>query len=198
MKKKSEITRELIIEKAAQIFNKKGHFGMSLSDLTSAIGLTKGAIYGHFQDKDEIVLASFEYNVGLLSREIIHCTQNHDNSVDKLLAIGEFFSRSMKDTFEKGGCPILNGAVYSNNTHQALNAKVRLVIYRLEDFLIRIIKDGKEKKEIKEAVDEKEYAAFFLAVIEGGSLLSKTTNKPVYLMNALKQLKKIILNELKI
>ena len=51
---RSEKTRQLIIETAAPIFNKKGYAGTSLSDLTQATGLTKGSIYGNFKNKDEV------------------------------------------------------------------------------------------------------------------------------------------------
>lgn len=47
--RKSERTRQFIIEKVAPIFNRKGYAGTSLSDLTEATGLTKGAIYGNFK-----------------------------------------------------------------------------------------------------------------------------------------------------
>ena len=40
---KSDKTRRFIIEKTAPVFNKNGVAGTSLSDLTSATGLTKGS-----------------------------------------------------------------------------------------------------------------------------------------------------------
>ena len=55
-------TKDLIIEKAAPIFNKHGYAGTSMSQLAQAIQMTKGAIYGNFKDKDEIALAAFDYN----------------------------------------------------------------------------------------------------------------------------------------
>ena len=59
---KAERTRQYIIEKTAPIFNKKGYAGTSLSDMTGATGLTKGSIYGNFNDKDEVALAAFDHS----------------------------------------------------------------------------------------------------------------------------------------
>ncbi len=56
---KSEQTRQFIIGKAATLFNIKGYDSTSLSDVQDATGLTKGAIYGHFTDKNELALAAF-------------------------------------------------------------------------------------------------------------------------------------------
>ena len=59
---KAERTRQFIIEKTAPIFNEKGYAGTSINDLTEATGLTKGSIYGNFENKDEVALAAFDYN----------------------------------------------------------------------------------------------------------------------------------------
>ena len=48
---KSEKTTKYIIETVAPIFNQKGYAVASMSDLTAATGLTKGAIYGNFKNK---------------------------------------------------------------------------------------------------------------------------------------------------
>jgi len=58
---KAEQTRQFIIEKTAPIFNKKGYFATSLSDITTATGLTKGSIYGNFKDKDDLALHVYTY-----------------------------------------------------------------------------------------------------------------------------------------
>ena len=42
-------TSDFILETVAPIFNRKGYAGTSLSDLTAATGLTKGAIYFNFK-----------------------------------------------------------------------------------------------------------------------------------------------------
>ena len=42
---KSEKTTKYIIKTVAPIFNRKGYAATTMSDLTAATGLTKGAIY---------------------------------------------------------------------------------------------------------------------------------------------------------
>ncbi len=51
MTTKSDRTKQFILEKVAPVFNKNGYFGTSMSDITEATGLTKGAIYGNFKNK---------------------------------------------------------------------------------------------------------------------------------------------------
>ncbi|MGN6478181.1 MAG: TetR/AcrR family transcriptional regulator, partial [Flavipsychrobacter sp.] len=68
--KKSERTKQFIVEQVAPIFNVKGYAGTSLSDMTSATGLTKGSIYGNFSGKDDVALAAFDYNLAKLQHII--------------------------------------------------------------------------------------------------------------------------------
>ena len=84
---KSENTKAYIIERTAPVFNKKGYTGTSLADLTEATGLTKGALYGNFKNKDEIALAVFDHNAALVKEFFFGRHVSFSNPLDQLLAI---------------------------------------------------------------------------------------------------------------
>jgi AcrR family transcriptional regulator len=50
----SRDTRRLIVERAAEQFALWGYTGASISDIASAVGVSKPALYYHFSDKEEI------------------------------------------------------------------------------------------------------------------------------------------------
>lgn len=50
-------TRERIIASAARVFARKGYHGASLDEVAADAGLTKGAVYWHFQSKADLFLA---------------------------------------------------------------------------------------------------------------------------------------------
>src|SRR3954471_15642467 len=58
---KGEHTRRKIVEQAAQIFNRRGYDGGSLSGLMEATGLKKGGMYRHFSSQEELALEAFDY-----------------------------------------------------------------------------------------------------------------------------------------
>lgn len=60
---KAERTRQFIVERIAPVFNQKGFDGTSLADVTEVTGLTKGALYGNFTDKEEIAMEAFKYSM---------------------------------------------------------------------------------------------------------------------------------------
>ncbi len=56
---RAERTRSLIIDTAARAFAESGFDGVSLNDLILASGMSKGAFYFHFSNKEEVALAAF-------------------------------------------------------------------------------------------------------------------------------------------
>lgn len=56
---RAERTRSLIIDTAARAFAEGGFDGVSLNDLVLASGMSKGAFYFHFSNKEEVALAAF-------------------------------------------------------------------------------------------------------------------------------------------
>src|SRR4051812_21757532 len=98
---KAERTRQFIVEKTASIFNSKGYSGTSLNDLVDATGLTKGAIYGNFENKDEVALAAFEYNFGNITNYIASRIRERDSAIQKLLVYPETHRQVLKLPFLK-------------------------------------------------------------------------------------------------
>ena len=57
---KGEQTRERILARSAQLFNRQGYSGSSLSDIMRETGLEKGGIYNHFSSKEQLALEAFD------------------------------------------------------------------------------------------------------------------------------------------
>lgn len=51
----ADITKENILDISLMIFNKKGYSQTTLEDIVSELGLTRGAFYWHFKDKDDLL-----------------------------------------------------------------------------------------------------------------------------------------------
>src|SRR6266568_6891513 len=55
-------TRERLIEAAAKVFAEKGFAATSLDEVADTAGLTKGAVYSNFENKEDLVRAVLEIN----------------------------------------------------------------------------------------------------------------------------------------
>ncbi len=178
---KSEETRNLIIRQAAPIFNKHGYTGTTMSQLTRAINMTKGAIYGNFKDKDEIALAAFDYNFSQLSKKIQVVIRSKENACDKLIALASHYLDDFSALSLDGGCPILNAAVDSDNVHKPLMEKVSQALDTWIQTIVSIIYRGIQENQIQPHVRPEQFASVFVSLIEGGIVLSKTTGNTIHL-----------------
>ncbi|RYY99970.1 MAG: TetR/AcrR family transcriptional regulator [Chitinophagaceae bacterium] len=193
---KAERTRQLIIEKAAPLFNRKGYADTSLQDVVAATGLSKGAIYGNFANKDELALSVFGYNLGQLRAGMEAALASEQDAVAKLLAFAGFYRAAFRGIAAKGGCAILNAATEADDNYPLLRPRVRAAIRGWEKAVVQVIALGKEQGCIRQEVDAPRYATLFMALIEGGILLSKIMDDPGRLDTALAQVEQLVRTEL--
>ena len=62
-------TKERIAQTALELFAQKGYEAVSVSDIAGALGLTKGALYRHFESKEELWNALLDEITGALNRK---------------------------------------------------------------------------------------------------------------------------------
>lgn len=195
---KAEKTRAYIIEKAAPIFNMKGFAGTSMADLTTATGLTKGAIYGNFKDKDEVALAVYDYNLSLVIEGLTLVMEQHTHMVQKLRAMAGFYREEYKRALTRGGCPILNTAVEADDSHPLLKQRSTDTLLSWKSTIEKIIAKGKTRGEIKPEANGSAFAATFIALIEGGIMFSKATGNMAMLNDCLSLIERLIEDDLEV
>jgi AcrR family transcriptional regulator len=65
--RRRELTRTALIDSARHAFAQKGYEGASLDEIAANAGFTRGAIYKHFDNKEDLFLAVMaEFNVRML------------------------------------------------------------------------------------------------------------------------------------
>jgi len=190
--KKSVRTRQFIIEKSAPIFNKKGIFGTSLSDLTKATGLTKGSIYGNFKDKDELAISVFKYNIGHIESFFSHEMGKAQTLAGKLMVYPKACRKIFKAMIAYGGCPILNTATEADDTHQMLCQLVVKAISRWKQEIVGLIEAGKKKGEIQPDASGTGIAEIIISLFEGGGIMAKVTGEETYMKSTLDHMEKLI------
>lgn len=189
---KSENTKQFIIEKVAPIFNVKGFAGTSLSDITEATGLTKGAIYGNFRNKDEIAIEAFKYNFSLLSGIFNAELAGAGTPLEKLRLLPKAFLKIYPKVMSIGGCPLLNTIVDTDDTHDLLKELSARSLKGMKKMIEQIFIDCVEAKLISPEVDPDKLSALFLTLSEGGLLIAKTMNQEKYFEGSIMQMEEII------
>ncbi len=192
MQSKSERTKQYIIEKTAPVFNAKGFAGTSMNDITTVTGLTKGSIYGNFENKDEVALAAFDYNFGAIVHHLRMKIEQKSSSIDKLLVYPETYRNFLNLTFLQAGCPVLNTSTDADDTHPQLRDRAVKALKLWKTSVERIINTGIEKKEIKANTNSSDFAAILMSLIEGAVMQAKVTGKTTELNASMNYLEKMI------
>lgn len=189
---KAKKTKRYIVEQTAKVFNMKGYVGTSLTDLTKATNLTKGSIYGNFQNKEEVAIAAFNFNYQNLIKRFASRLIQEKTAKGKLNALLSSYEEAYEDLMVNGGCPILNNAVDTDDTNSKLSALSVKAFVDWNSNLMNIINAGKAAKEIYNVVDAQYYADLFIVTIEGSLMLSKVTREKHYFEHAIQHLKSIV------
>jgi TetR/AcrR family transcriptional repressor of nem operon len=173
---KADRTRQFIIETTANIFNKKGYSGTSLSDLTGATGLTKGSIYGNFENKEDVALAAFDYNLSRILVEVRKRMAAATSFRDKLLVYADVYNHYTMRSFPEGGCPILNTAIEADDTNGLLKARAAKAVINWQKNIHDLINSGIEAGEFVKDADPVQLSTSIVALIEGGIMISRVTD----------------------
>ncbi len=198
MTTKAELTSQYILEIVAPIFNKNGYAATSLSDVTKATGLTKGAIYGNFKNKEDLAIAAFTYTVKNMMKRIVDHLSNSDSPIEKLFLITDFYRNYYDYSKQLGGCPVLNIGVDANNQNTLLLQKVRHIIEKIQDQVATIIEDGIEAGEISSEINAMHFAKRLDTMIQGAIFMTYTMDDNFYIQDTMDMLDNIIEKELKI
>jgi TetR/AcrR family transcriptional regulator, transcriptional repressor for nem operon len=190
---KAERTKKFIIEQVAPVFNKKGYAATSLKDLTETTGLTKGAIYGNFKNKDEVAILAFTHNLSLVRDRLKSNVLDSCTFRDQLLAYPKTFREIFRQVLQSGGCPIVNTAIDSDNVNELLQGAVRTAIGEWKRSIVTMVENGIRSGEFSTGNDAEAIAHVLICLVEGGYAMTKATGDEGYMHNSLAQMESIIL-----
>ena len=193
---KGELTRERILARSAQLFNRQGYFGSSLADIMRETGLEKGGIYNHFSSKEQLALEAFDYAYELVEQRVRQVLTGKKHAVERLVAILSVFQSIVDDPPVAGGCPILNTAIEADDAHPALRERARGAMNDWRTTISRIVTRGIERQEIRQGVDADEVATLFICMLEGAVMLSSLYKDGMHMQRAVKHMTKYIETDL--
>jgi AcrR family transcriptional regulator len=183
-----DLTKEKILAQSSILFNRQGYKATSLSHITDATGLTKGAIYRHFDSKEELEHQALIHLSSVMFDKLRKCIQNQSTAGNKLRAIFLFFESYLTHPPVEGGCPLLNVAIEADDTNPVLRKAAFGMMQVLRNSLVHILNKGIAHRQIKPNTDVEVYATFIMASLEGALMMSKLSGDDVSLRQVAKYL----------
>jgi TetR/AcrR family transcriptional regulator, transcriptional repressor for nem operon len=189
---KSEKTRQFIIEQTAPLFNKKGFDGTTLSDLTRSTGLTKGALYGNFDNKDDIATEAFKYSVRKVKKLVSDKVAKAPTFKKQLVALLEFYAEYVSKPPVAGGCPLLNSAIEADDHRLTMRKVVAKELMSTIEFIAGLIKKGIKAGEFVNTVKPYELAYVLFCSIEGALMFARVERSREPMEIIVRHCKKIV------
>lgn len=135
------MTRDQILNAAAQIFSQKGYHGTSMQDIALAVKLQKGSLYYHVSSKQEILLDLLNRALDILIERVNLAIMEADNPQDRL--------RNAMSTYIKSLIEYQDLAVVLLLEHRSLEPELQSRHLpkrdQFEDIWRDLIIQGKEK-----------------------------------------------------
>jgi len=160
-----EQTCQRLFQAAAEVFTTDGIGAASVEAITTAAGLTRGAFYSNFADKDELVAAMLADHVDQTTRRYVELLARHRDPEDFMAAL-RAVDRTTQDPL--GRSPLLHLELL---LHAARTAQHRQELAGFIDARRRIIVDIVEgtgmARSQGSSLDTEQLAAMLLAMEDG-------------------------------
>ena len=136
-----------IIHTGIKLIAEKGLQGLTIKNLSNAIGISEPAIYRHYKNKKEILVNIIDFFSKSTELKITEIAKSDSPSFDKLRLAFEFqFSRLQKN-------PALISVISSEEIYHGedyLKEKIKDITLLVAGQLEAIVKEGQAKNEIRD------------------------------------------------
>jgi AcrR family transcriptional regulator len=158
-KKLSEEKQLFILNAAARVFAQKGYYQASVADICQQAGISNGALYKYFKNKESVYFSIFEFMVDAMASKLFAKHVGSD------APIYETLTAIFRDLVELARTHPDLLAIYTDIGSCAMNELSSNVSRRLEqeakDFWMALVAKAKERGEIKPHIVD-EAAAYYI------------------------------------
>ena len=98
---RGEALKAEVLDTTLTLFSQQGYFNTSLQDIRKAAGVSIGAIYHHFENKEALAKALYETLLGEMNQAIVTATAPHESCHAQSRAVIETLFRLTLDEPQK-------------------------------------------------------------------------------------------------
>lgn len=169
----AEQTRQLILTVASEEIRKSGFVATSLSTILKQCNISKGALYHHFANKQELGYAVFEeiYTPMFLSMWEPAVTQ--DDPVEGLISLFSSLATEMSCEDVVCGCPLNNLCQEMASVDEGFRLRILAMQQKLNTLIAENLRRVSEQ--LRNDIDYSQVSYFIVSAFHGSTSLSKST-----------------------
>ena len=184
-----QATREQILEAAFRAVYEQGLAATSLDDVLAKAGVTKGALYHHFDGKQALGCALVDERLApMVLAQWVEPIVGTDDPVTALQALLRRTCSAPSADVVRYGCPLNNLAQEVASTDDELRRRLDAVVDRWVAALRDALARGQGAGTVRRDADPERVARFVVASIEGAIGLAKTARDPGVLRSVQEEL----------
>ncbi|MFI5014283.1 MAG: TetR family transcriptional regulator C-terminal domain-containing protein [Hyphomicrobiales bacterium] len=165
-------TRESLLRAAFEEIYKSGFRGSDVETILRKAGVTKGAMYHHFDNKEALGYSVVDEVIAEIMREKWQSPlQDAENPVDALIGIVR--STSLKPEHLSCGCPLNNVSQEMSPLDEGFRKRTAKVFNDWRGAVATALQEGKGRGFVRKDIDADETATFLIAAYEGYMSLTK-------------------------
>ncbi len=169
----AEITRQKILDIAAEEIHLCGFQACNISAIINKAGISKGALYHHFENKQALGYAVVDE---VFAPKMIAMWKPVFSSDDPIAAMTSLFREALNWTdceCISRGCPMNNLAQEMSQVDEGFRLRINDAMCRWQNGIELSLQRGQANGYVKPEINAKQTAIFLIASIEGGYGLAK-------------------------
>ena len=171
----AEGTRQRLLQAAFREVYRSGFQSAGLDSILDTTGVTKGALYYHFDSKAGLGHAIVEEVVAGFTRDKwLLPLSSCGNPIDTLIGIVRRTSVRPEDV--RGGCPLNNLAQEMSPLDEGFRKRLAKVFKAWQDGVAAALRKGQIQGAVRADLEPNEVAGFLIAMYEGYVSLAKNAN----------------------
>ena len=182
-----ERTRERLLEAASGEIYTSGFQSASLDAILAKAGVTKGALYHHFNSKEDLGYAVIEEIIAPGVRaKWLRPLQKSKDPIDTLIAIVQ--SQSVRPDDVRGGCPLNNLAQEMSPLDEGFRKRMEIAFDEWKKGIATALRKGQARGSVRRDLKPGEAASFLIAMNEGYVSLAKNAQDAKVLKGGIKNI----------
>ena len=197
-KAEADKTRQDLISSAWRIFSQKGYAETRLSDIAKEAGVTRGAIYWHFGNKENLLISLFKERADSYFTIIADALERNLDPLEKIKTILVNVIKKMEsdDQFKAEEILALRRAD-DQGKFQQIHEYIKHRTEKHSELLFRIIVEGQKRGEIRKGVNPKNMVSLFFIFIGGFAKLKMKRGASPFVIPDLEELVDLFLMGIK-
>jgi TetR/AcrR family transcriptional regulator, transcriptional repressor for nem operon len=175
MPRNKAFQEENVLERAMQVFWKKGYNATSMEDLVTGMGINRASLYDTFGDKKQLYLAVLKYYQTQSNKDArAVMAKNAPSPKGQLTALLAFLVEGALEMDEPRGCLLANATSEMALLDPDICQLVTNNVHAFEATFEKLVREGQAIGEIKTATPPQYIATFLSNFLYGVRTVSKT------------------------